>query len=273
MRRIVESFQHAKNLWKVILAIYFFQMLLASTVGLQMTQVLDASIGNSLSLKSLVDGFDYTVFSDFVNVHGGSFSVLFGQMRWMAMIYLVFASFISAGLIYVLSRRSKDYGDFFKGGSHYFAKFFFIDIIFLVVIIVIVGVSLGTIGTLFNIAPTEFDTELTFLRWALVIVILAILLITVLTLWKVKSKFHYLNSDDGIWGSVGQGIKGFWGHKWKLLSYSILFLSLSLILLYLNHLIGSLPIILMIIIQQSFMLFKILWKVMFLDVVGDSQSV
>ena len=268
MGRILESFNHCKGLWKIIFAIYFFQLLLAATVGLQMKQVLDSSIGNSLSVRHLVDGFDYTVFSDFVNVHGGSFSVLYGQMRWMVLIYLIFASFISTGLIYVLAKNSKEYDDFFKGGAIHFGRLLILDILFALATLIIVGISFGTIGVLFNIAPTEFDTELVFLRLALGIGLLATFFIIILTIWKIKIKFHYLDSEEGVLRSVGQGFRTMWKDKWKSIFYSILFLFITILLLFINHLVGNLPMIIMIVIQQLFMLFKILWRIMYYDVLG-----
>ncbi len=116
IERIVSGFRTSLGLWKIVLAIYIFQFLLAATVGLQMNQVIEASIGNSLSIKELEKGYDYTVISDFINNHGGSFTPLLGQMRWMTLIYLVFASFISAGLLFVLTKKSDNYLDFFLGG-------------------------------------------------------------------------------------------------------------------------------------------------------------
>lgn len=272
IERIVSGFRTSLGLWKIVVAIYIFQFLLAATVGLQMNQVIDASIGNSLSIKELEKGYDYTVISDFITNHGGSFTPLLGQMRWMTLIYLVFASFISAGLLFVLTKKSDDYLDFFKGGARYFGRFLVLDVLFALVIALIVGVAFSFIGYLFGIAPTTFDTELPFLRLAGITILLAVLFTTFLIVWKVFIKIHHIESEELVLRSVVHGFKSFWRHKWKAVFYSLVFLLVSLVLIYSNHKVGSLPILIMIFVQQVFVLFKIFWRIMYYDVILNFRS-
>ncbi|MEE9373407.1 MAG: hypothetical protein V3V00_10175 [Saprospiraceae bacterium] len=268
MNKIGEAIRECQGLWKVVLAIYLFQFILVSTVGLQMKQILDASIGNSLNINDLHKGFDYTVFNDFINVHGGSFSVMYGQMRWMVLIYFIFASFISGGTIYLLSQKRTTLTDFFKGGLTFFWKFLLLDIVFTFVILAILGIVLFIIGQLFNIAPTQFDTELVFLRWTLLISIISIFLIVTLTIWKIHIKFSYIDSQRSLFHSVGSGLQQFWKNKWTEVGITFLFLALSVLLTVANYAIGDLPLLPMIILIQSIMGLKIFWRMVYYWVIG-----
>ena len=268
MERIITAIKEAQSLWKIILCIYAFQFILAATIGLQMMQVLDASLGNSLSLEKLESGFDYTVFTDFVNVHGGSFSVLYGQMRWMVLTYLIFASLISTGIIYCLIHKSSQISDFFKGSLQMFFKLFIVDVVFAILILAIMAISFALTGMLFGIAPTSFDTELVFLRWTLLISIIALLLIFVLTLWKIHIKFKYIKSDQRIFNSIGSGFKSFWANKWRYIAYTFFFLIISLILISMNYAAGDLPLFPMIILIQFIALIKVFLRIVFYKVIG-----
>jgi hypothetical protein len=237
-----------------------------------MYQVLDASIGHSLSLHDLASGYDYTVLSDFINTHGGSFTPLLGQIRWLLLIYLVFGSFISAGILYLISRESKDYVDFFKGGAYYFTNFFILDILFAFVIIAIGMVGLTLIGYLFGIAPTSFDNELPFLRYSGFIAFAITLIFIVLIVLKIFIKIGYLEGDQSLVKSVKIGFRSFWNHKWMSLFYSILFLIVSVSLVLWSHKIGNWPLLVMIVLQQLIITFKIVWRITFYRLLADFET-
>ena len=272
MGRIITGLQKAQRLWKIVLAIYFFQFVLAATVGLQMMQVIDASIGNSLSIRDLMKGYDYTVITDFLNHHGGSFTPLIGQMRWMVGMYLVFASFISAGVMYVLTMKSEDYLDFFKGGAKYFGRFFILDSVFTLIIVAILGLGFSLVGYLFSIAPTTFDTEIPFLQWTLFVLFCALMIIIVLIGAKTFIKIHYLSSDDSIIKSIKEGIGSVLTNVWRIIIYSMIFFLVSILLIYVNHQVGNLPLLIMILIQQTIIVFKILWRVTYYSVFVQLES-
>ena len=269
MRMLVSHIKESISLWKIVLLIFGFQFFLASTVGLQMQQVLDASIGNSLSIEKLQTGFSHTVFQDFLNEHGGSFSTLYGQMRWMVLIYLVFAAFISAGTIYVLVDKDYQISRFFHGGVKYFTRFILLDLIFSSVILLLVGAGIAMIGYLFGIAPYEFDDELTFLRWTMLIAIILIILIMVFTLWKIKAKFSMISGETKLWASIKIGIKEVWASKWSLLLISFFFLLVSLLFSIATYAAGDLPLLPMILVINAILVLKIFWRIVFFKVVGD----
>ena len=124
---LIESFKYGINTglrhWRTALIGYVFQLLLVFTVGMQIYQVFEASIGNSLGINELMDGFDDTVVSDFIQVHGASLSPLLGQLRYLFLVYLVFSVFINAGLLFAVSEEKPGWVSFWEGGKKYFLHF------------------------------------------------------------------------------------------------------------------------------------------------------
>ena len=97
---------------------------------MQVYHVLEASIGNSLEINKLVETYDDTVVTDFLNEHGASLSPLLGQLRWVLLIYVLFSVFINAGLLYAVVKNKKGWKTFWEGGAAYFFRFFKVAVFF-----------------------------------------------------------------------------------------------------------------------------------------------
>jgi len=274
MKSLLSHIAHCITYWRIILLIFSFQFILSSTIGLQMNQILDSSIGHSLSLEKFKEGFNYTVFQDFMNAHGESMSALFGMMKWLVMIYLIFSTFITAGSIFSLSRDDDSISTFFQGGVRYFSRFLLLDIIFLVFILICWGIGFATIGYLFGIAPYRFDNELVFLRWTLLIAIVLFFLTSALTIWKISAKFHFIEKMEGsgLFQSVKQGFKSFWRSKWSLWFLAFVFLAISILLSVITFAAGSTPLLVMILVTNAVLILKIFWRLVFYKTIGVLNS-
>lgn len=129
---LARAWSHRRLVWVV----YIFQLILAITIGLQVYQVIEASIGQSTNLDKLITGFDYTVIQDLINIHGASISPLIGQLRWYVLAYLIFSAFMQAGVLYVVVHRLDNWLSFWKGAALYFFKFLLFGLLFVLLFIV-----------------------------------------------------------------------------------------------------------------------------------------
>ena len=110
--------------WRIVAIVYALQLCLALTLGMQAYEVLEASIGHSLELHKLLQGYDHTVLTDFLNVHGASITPLLGQLRWLALVWLLFSVFTDGGLLYcTASPQQASWRSFWQGGAAYFFAF------------------------------------------------------------------------------------------------------------------------------------------------------
>jgi len=139
---IKNSFLTGLRFWKIVLLVYFLQLLLAVPLAMQVWHVLEASIGSSLQINKLLAGYDHTVFSDFLKVHGGSITPLIGQLRWVLLVWALASVFINAGVLSTLVNKTPTGSAFWSGGAMYFFRFAKIAGIFLLLVLLWTGVVL-----------------------------------------------------------------------------------------------------------------------------------
>ena len=77
----LQGFNTGIRQWRIASIVYFLQLYLALTLGMQVYDVLEASIGHSLEINKLLQQYDHTVITDFLKVHGASITPLIGQLR------------------------------------------------------------------------------------------------------------------------------------------------------------------------------------------------
>lgn len=138
------AIQTGLSQWRAAASVYVVQLLLALTIGMQVYEVLHASIGNSLEINKLLYQYDHTVITDFLKAHGSSLTPLIGQIRWLVLIWLLFAVFLDGGLIYVAIRPGRHtWADFWKGAAVFFRPFLVLGAVFLILLGVWTAIVLG----------------------------------------------------------------------------------------------------------------------------------
>lgn len=256
--------------WRIVAIVYFFQLCLALTLGLQVGNVFETSIGNSLEINKLIENYDYTVISDFLSIHGASIKLLLEQLRWLLLIYVLFAVFIDAGLL-VSADKSKEAKvlDFWQGGASYFFSFFKIALIFFVLSAVWTLAIVLPIATFFQAALNYFPNEKYVIWGTIGLLIVYLLGIGCLFLWSLASRFWNIRNGDSVFTSFKKGAHFFWQNKrkqWILLSLFFL-LQVLLVVIYwiLSSFLGMTSpflIICVALIQQFFAFFRIMMRQM-----------
>ncbi|HEX8655914.1 MAG TPA: hypothetical protein VF690_00180 [Hymenobacter sp.] len=121
--------------------------MLALVLAIPFFGVLKTGASGSLAPTSLLAGFDYTVYREFVREHGDAVSALISQVKWLAFAYLLFNVLLSGGILQTLaSPRSFSLPSFFEGCGRYFARFLrllFFVLILQALVAAVVYVPLG----------------------------------------------------------------------------------------------------------------------------------
>jgi len=254
--------------WQIAAIVYFIQLCLALTLGMQAHSVLESSIGHSLEINKLLVQYDHTVFTDFLKVHGASITPLIGQLRWLLLVWLVFSVFINAGLLYssspeTLSRQSK-VSAFWQGGARYFFPFLKISLVFLLLALVWTVVVLLPIVLYFEPSLQYFSSE-KYPVW----IILGLLLIylsglVVLFLWSVISRFVKIKTGASMVTCIFKGWGIFRKNKVSFLGIMSVFVMLQIVLLAFYWLLEALTgmtsaglILLLFVAQQAFVFLRI----------------
>lgn len=256
--------------WRIAAIVYFFQLCLAVTIGLQVMEVFQSSIGNSLEFNKLLHHYDHTVISDFLKIHGASITPLIGQMRWLLLMYLLFAVFIDAGLLVCASKpEAASVQVFWQGGARYFFSFLKIALIFLVLVVVWTAVIWIPIGIYLQPALENLPNEKYVVWGTLTMLLIYLLGLSGLFLWSVSSRFRKLQTGTTILQSLHSGWQQYWknkGRSWGLLGLFFC-LQVGLVALYwlLDAFVGMTSpglMVIMFVVQQGFSFLRVLVRVM-----------
>ena len=218
--------------WKITAIVYFFQLCLALTLGLQVLAVFESSIGNSLEINKLLQNYDYTVINDFLKVHGASITPLIGQLRWLLLTYVLFAIFIDSGLL-VAAEKSEEttLQTFWQGGATYFLPFLKIFGIFALLTLAWSALILMPIASFLQAALLYFPNE-KYVVWGIVVLLFLYFLgLIFLFIWSVLSRLAKIRNNTSVFMSIQKGWHIFRARKRDLWTKFGLFLVLHLFLL------------------------------------------
>ena len=266
---IKTGFQSAFQQWRPAAIVYAIQLALALTLGMQVYEVFNASIGNSLEINKLLHGYNHTVITDFLKVHGASITPLIGQLRWLLPVWFIFSVFLNAGLLYgTVNPAEKTAQSFWRGAAAYFFPLLGIGLIFLVLALlwsVLVWLPAFTyIGASLESLPSEKPLVWVFLL-ALVIWLLGL---GFLLIWSLLSRLQYMQASNSIVTSIKKAWQGFYRRKWPLWGFFTLFVLLQGLLIGFYHVFESHisaqsagPILLLFFVQQLFVFVRILLRI------------
>ena len=218
---------------RLITIVYMIQLILAMTIGLQVYQVIGASIGNSLSLEGLKLVDAHMVINDLLNTHGASLSPLLGQVRWMVIVYLIVAAFVHGGIWYSLI---KEYNktSVWIGGSTYFLKMLVIGIIMSLIFIIWSGLLWGPYLSKIRYWMEHLPSEEPILWGGIAITVLWSFGSIFIFVASCSCKILVIRDQKKVATAIFQGIKASFRKTWKLLPVLFVFF-LVLALLYLVH--------------------------------------
>ncbi len=182
----------ATKQWRLTTLVYLVQLILVLILSLQVFQVLEASIGNSLQINALGKGYNHTALTDFFKVHGASFTPLLGQLRWFLLLWIVFGSFLQGGLLCGSTHKERlSVPGFFADCARYFLTFLSINLAGLVLALLCGAVLVGGVLSRFESLIEHMESEKGFLVllavsvfiwFFIVLVIYALVLLTKLAI-------------------------------------------------------------------------------------------
>jgi hypothetical protein len=159
-----QAFRRTAQNWKIVLLIFFINCCLGLCFAFPAFNVLKSESQNSLAFNSLITGFDFTVFSDFLNVNGKSLKQLLPISFILTAVFLALNIFFSGGILSQFTIRDTfRISDFFKNSAHYFLKFLliaFIQLLFILITLIVSIIFFGVFG-----AIADDKTEPIFMLW------------------------------------------------------------------------------------------------------------
>ncbi|CAN5422456.1 hypothetical protein BH09BAC4_BH09BAC4_40900 [soil metagenome] len=151
-----QTLRSVRLLW----LIYGITLVLGLLVALPFYNTIKIEDQNSLAFMKLLDGFDYTVYSDFMQRSERTIAPLMSVGRWLGVLYVFLSVFFAGGILAQFAQLSQPFsvGLFWQGCSQYVRRF--LQLFFVTLLFVVVGGGLWLVmGTLAGIALSDTLTE------------------------------------------------------------------------------------------------------------------
>lgn len=275
-----QAWRFAFHSWRMALFVYLLLLLMVLPIGMQLYHVLDASIGQSLSLEKLLADYNHTIWMDMFNVHGASISPLIGQLRWILPFYLFVGVLLHTGLMHMVVRQEQGWSVFWAGIGSYFISFLKMALFFLLVLLVVL-VVIWMPFLIYIININEWLVDETGLVWLFFITVALTLLISVLFFaWSVLARsIKMLEPALSNWQSIlrawRQLIRNIFSYP--VLYFLVLIPFLIVWALYLvfhsrGGMVSPLLVWVFIILQQAFTFFRILLRVALFHAIAFYRS-
>jgi len=258
---------------RMVLALYVINLLMALPLAMAFRGVLVSGFGASMAPAELMRGLDFTVFVDFMNVHAEEVSAVLRQMSWAIAVFMLINSFLAGGILTVLRNERGTYSisEFFGGCGTYFARFLRLFFACAIVLFVVVLIMTFILAVLSKIFIENSTSEVTFIVFTFVQIILFFLPVMLLLMIADYSKISIVvNNERKVLKTAWRSTKFVFKHFFKTFGLELLMLLVPIVLfvvyLLLDLAIGmttDLAIIVMLIIQQLFMVSRAWSKVFF----------
>lgn len=178
----------------IVLLLYGCNLLFGLVVALPLHSVLKDSIGQSLEIQKIMEGFDNTVFTDFMNAHGELLQPLLSQLQWLSILYVLLFVFLNGGILHILNGRK----GFWEGCAAYFWRFFRLMLLFLLLHLLTAILVFGILWLIISNGFDLFSSEIP-IYWSIVVslivyVFLAILVSTLSDYAKIRMVVNERNS-------------------------------------------------------------------------------
>ncbi|WP_146624408.1 hypothetical protein [Larkinella arboricola] len=158
--------------WRMVLWLYGVNFLMSLLVLLPAYATLRREMGTSLEYLKLLNGFDFTVYSDFRHSHGAATDSLLTVGFWLGLLYLLISVFFSGGMLRQLAsatdrRQTFQASWFLVASMQSFGRFFrlFLCVAGFILLLSVVFLLLGGLGGL-ALSETLNEEELSYFALA-----------------------------------------------------------------------------------------------------------
>ncbi|UFH53836.1 hypothetical protein [Spirosoma sp. KNUC1025] len=165
MNPLISSLQYTLRSVRVLSLIYGITLIMGLLVAFPFYNTLIVEDQNSLAFLKLLDGFDYTIYSDFMHRSKRTLTPLMSVGRWLGLAYLFLSVFFAGGILARFTQFSSvrlsdsfTIGAFWQACSYYVARLLGLFAVTLLFVIVGAGLWL-VIGTILALILSDTLTE------------------------------------------------------------------------------------------------------------------
>ncbi|MBN2088284.1 hypothetical protein JW964_01665 [candidate division KSB1 bacterium] len=269
---ISDGFRQVLKNWKMLILFYLINFIWALLITLPFSGMLTKSLGNSLAAKELLQGFDFQIFFEFLKDQPMAMPSLMKNLLFFSLLYLPLTLFFLGGVIKVLYARKQKFSfPFFLVGSYeFFGRFVKLFLLWLIGVVGIVLFNM-LVGGGINLITKNFENEMIgfwffWLRTGIVLFFVFLLNLV----FDYARIITVCEDRENIFSTFRKAFSFFWHHKGKTLGlyYMILLYAVLLTVFYwllaeLLHFDKSISVVLVILVQQVYVLARFFIKFLF----------
>jgi hypothetical protein len=160
MNALSISFRQLLGSLRPVGFLYVVTLVLSLLAAIPFYNTLKTEYHDSLAFLKLLDGFDYTVFSDFMRQSQQTLYPLFSVGRWLGLLHLFLSVFFAGGILFYQAQAGSrfHFGTFWQACSHYLGRF--LKVAGVTILFVLINATIWLLaGTLLITAVSDSMTE------------------------------------------------------------------------------------------------------------------
>jgi hypothetical protein len=203
----IGGFQKAAKSPRMLFILYFSNLIMALLLALPFMGFLKNSFGSSMLTENLLEGFNFTAFSNLMYYHKDGLDAILGNIKWILVVYFLLNIFLTGGIIRTLNKEKFTTGNFFSGAAYNFFRFLGLSLIMIVVQLVFILLVYIPLGIIFDSLGEKLANELSYYYWAIGGFTFHLLIFLLISMIGDYAKFYLVLNDSfnifkGFWKGV-----------------------------------------------------------------------
>jgi len=229
----IGGFQKAAKSPRMLFILYFSNLLMALLLALPFMGFLKIGFGSSVMFENLLEGFNFTSFSNLMYYNSDGISTILGSIKWFLLAYFLLNLFLTGGIIRTLNKEKFTTNNFFSGAAYNFFRFLglsavmiLVQIVFILLVYVPLGMILGSFGD-------KLVTEITYYYWVIGAFTFHLLLFLLISMIGDYAKFYLvLNDSFNIFKGFWKGVRYVFKHFLKTYFLYLMLLFIPAVIMY-----------------------------------------
>ncbi len=229
----IKGFSRAVKSPRLIFILYLSNFLTALLIALPFRGYLQRSFGKSKLFENLLNGFDYTAFSNLLYYNKEGLISILDSVFWFMLAYFVLSIFLGGGIIRILHRDKYSNAEFFSGATFNFFRFAALSVIFIAIQILVAVAIYVPLTLILDDLHNKLVSEIVFYYWISGAVLLHLFLFLLVSMIGDYSKFYLeIKNSFNIFKGFWKGIKYVFTHFAKTYFLYLFLLFLPAVVMY-----------------------------------------
>ena len=213
IKHIISALSKIKLSVKQSLILWFVGFSLSYIFSSVFTNHVSMHLSDSSTVLDSLRSFDFTILSDW-KIHYAELSVFFKLLPVILLLYFIFHSLYSSGVVKQVADGIGTRKNFMDGIRKYGPSFIGLNLMFMLIYFVILGASMGLYFSS-NLNPFETLRDADWINRFLSHLVPALLIIFIVRNWHQVAKIQLINEEHGFWKNLAKSLtksfKNFFG--------------------------------------------------------------